>query len=167
MTVQAKAGVMSVVAMILSVSGPVSAQQTGDQLSVAFSGVLKKRPCHIDNDRRIEVAFGNVGVLKVDGERYRQTVSYHIICDAPEPGGRLMLSVKGVAAGFDDGVLATNAAGLGILIRQNGQRLPLNTPLLISLDHPPALEAVPVKASSASLAGGRFQATATLLAEYE
>ncbi|OKB67025.1 hypothetical protein BHU62_09340 [Serratia marcescens] len=160
---------MSTVTMMLlvAVSAPVLAQQTGDQLTVRFSGVLKKKPCHINNDRRIDVAFGNVGVLKVDGERYQQSVPYSIVCDAPEPGGRLMLSVKGTAAGFDDVVLATNADGLGILIRQNGQRMRLNTPLLINVDHPPPLEAVPVKAPGIALTGGRFQATATLLAEYE
>ncbi|MGE9594254.1 fimbrial protein, partial [Escherichia coli] len=57
-----------------------------------------------------------------------------------------------------------------IQLLQNGQRFQLNTPLTINatdLTQKPKLEAVPVKASGATLNDGAFSAYATLRVDYQ
>lgn len=80
---------------LLTLSQPVRAAQTGDSVQVTFTGVLKRKPCHINNDQAINIHFGNVGIHKVDGTRYMQPVNYTLQCDEQDPGLTLNLSVRG------------------------------------------------------------------------
>lgn len=153
--------------LALCACGPAFAAATGDSSDIAFHGTLKIHPCHINNDRDLSVHFDNVGIHKVDGQRYRQTISYQLVCDDIDPTWRLTMIVKGSAASFDASALSTNAPGLGIKILQNGQPFEINKALDITYQNPPTLEAVPVKDPNVSeLSEGAFSATATLLAEY-
>jgi type 1 fimbria pilin len=158
---------LSAVILAATLSFQAGATQTGDQVDVTFHGVLKRRPCHINNDRPIEVHFGNVGVDKVDGVRYKQALSYSVVCDAPDPNAVMTLMVKGTPTGFDPAAVSTSANGLGIQILQNSQPFVLNQQIR-GINHPPlpTLEVVPVKDPAVALAESRFTATATLLAEY-
>ena len=55
--------------------------------------------------------------------------------------------------------IETNVTGLGMMqLQQNGQPFTLGTPLKINPSTPPTLQAVPVKASDASLSEGTFSA---------
>ncbi len=153
--------------LAMTLSFQAGATQTGDQTDVTFHGVLKQRPCHINNDQDIEVHFGNVGINKVDGSHYLQTVNYSLVCEDPNANVALMLTVKGIPAGFDQAAVNTNASGLGIRILQDGKPLPLNSRLKVTYQTPPKLEVVPVKDPSVTLVENPFTATATLLAEYE
>lgn len=157
-----------VLTLMLTMGFQVGATQSGDQIDVTFHGVLKRRPCHINNDRPIEVHFGNVGIEKVDGVRYKQVLSYSLVCDAPDPNAVMTLMVKGTPTGFDPAAVSTSANGLGIQILQNSQPFVLNQQIR-GINHPPlpTLEVVPVKDPAVALAEGNFTATATLLAEYE
>ncbi|WP_230351056.1 fimbrial protein [Lelliottia sp. WAP21] len=153
--------------LMISASGPAFAVATGDSRDIAFHGTLKIHPCHINNDRDLSIHFDNVGIHKVDGQRYKQAISYQLVCDDIDPTWRLTMIVKGSAAAFDASALSTNAAGLGIQILQNGQPFEINKALDITYQNPPTLEAVPVKDPNVSeLSEGAFSATATLLAEY-
>lgn len=160
---------LSVAFFVLSLcsAGPALAVATGDSRDIAFHGTLKIHPCHINNDRDLSIHFDNVGIHKVDGQRYKQTIGYQLVCDDIDPSWRLTMIVKGSAASFDASALSTNATGLGIQIRQNGQPFEINKALDITYQNPPTLEAVPVKDPNVSeLSEGAFSATATLLAEY-
>lgn len=153
--------------LTLSGAGSALAVATGDSSDIAFHGTLKIHPCHINNDRDLSIHFDNVGIHKVDGQRYKQTIGYQLVCDDIDPTWRLTMIVKGNAASFDASALRTNATGLAIQIRQNGQPFEINKALDITYQNPPTLEAVPVKDPNVSeLSEGAFSATATLLAEY-
>ena len=136
--------------------------------NLTFSGTLNEPPpCTIDSGNTIEVDFGDVGVKRVDGVKYRRGVGYSINCGTDTLPWALKLSVNGTPTAFDGAAVQTSVLELGIRIFQNNLPLPLNTPLDITLSSPPILEVVPVKQPGATLGSARFTAVATLLAEYE
>ncbi|AKA80961.1 Minor fimbrial subunit StfE [Pseudomonas synxantha] len=136
--------------------------------NLTFSGTLNEPPpCTIDAGNTIEVDFGDVGVKRVDGVKYRQGLSYTISCGTDTLPWALKLSVNGTATTFDGAAVQTSVPALGIRVFQNNLPFALNTPLEISLSSPPVLEVVPVKQPGATLAPARFTAVATLLAEYQ
>lgn len=136
--------------------------------NLTFSGTLNEPPpCTINAGNSIEIDFGDVGVKRVDGVKYRRGLGYTISCAPATLPWELKLSIRGTATGFDGAALQTNVPALGIRIFQNDQPFPLNTPLDISLSSPPALEVVPVKQPGTTLSPAQFTAVATLLAEYE
>ncbi|KTC19456.1 pilus assembly protein [Pseudomonas marginalis ICMP 9505] len=141
---------------------------SGAWANLTFSGTLNEPPpCTIDAGNTIEVDFGDVGVKRVDGEKYRQGVGYIITCGPDTLPWELKLSVNGTATTFDGAAVQTSVPALGIRLFQNNVPFLLNTPLDITLSSPPTLEAVPVKQPGAILAPASFTAVATLLAEYE
>ncbi|AZE61273.1 putative fimbrial-like protein ElfG precursor [Pseudomonas fluorescens] len=141
---------------------------SGASANLTFSGTLNEPPpCTIDAGNTIEVDFGDVGVKRVDGVKYRQGLSYTISCGTDTLPWMLKLSVNGTATTFDGAAVQTSVPALGIRVFQNNQPFALNTPLEISLSSPPVLEVVPVKRPGATLTPARFNAVATLLAEYQ
>lgn len=141
---------------------------TSASANVTFSGTLNEPPpCTINAGNKIEVDFGDVGVKRVDGVKYRRGVGYTISCGTDTLPWVLKLSVNGTATTFDGSALQTTAPDLGIRLFQNNLPFLLNTPLDITVSSPPILEVVPVKRPGATLAPARFTAVATLLAEYE
>ncbi|MPR01095.1 fimbrial protein [Pseudomonas sp. MAFF 212408] len=141
---------------------------SGAWANLTFSGTLNEPPpCTIDAGNTIEVDFGDVGVKRVDGEKYRQGVGYIITCGPDTLPWELKLSVNGTATTFDGAAVQTSVPALGIRLFQNNVPFLLNTPLDITLSSPPTLEAVPVKQPGAILTPASFTAVATLLAEYE
>lgn len=148
-------------------SRPAQAAQVGDSRSVTFHGTLRKKPCHIANDGDIYIHFGNVGIHKLDGQRYLQDIPYTLKCDETDPSWVLKMTLKGTQSGFENTALKTNANGLGIRILEEGLPLEINKAFDISYDSPPKLQAVPVQQNNVRLVEQDFSATATLLAEYE
>lgn len=142
------------------------ADQTGDTVNVTIHGTLKRQPCHISNDENIAIEFGNVGINKIDGERYKQPISYTLECEDPDAAATLNMTLKGTQTDYNTGAITTTIPGLGIEILQNGAPVKINESFVIDYNNPPTLEAVPVS-SGAALTEGAFSATATLLAEYE
>ena len=141
---------------------------SGASANLTFSGTLNEPPpCTIDAGNTIEVDFGDVGVKRVDGVKYRKGVAYTISCGPATLPWELKLSVNGTPTPYDASAVQTNVPALGIRVYQNNVPFPLNTRLDISLPSPPVLEVVPVKQPGATLAPARFAAVATLLAEYE
>ncbi|WP_193138582.1 fimbrial protein [Klebsiella aerogenes] len=145
----------------------VQAAQVGDSRSITFHGTLRKKPCHIANDGDIYIHFGNVGIRKLDGQRYLQDIPYTLKCDELDPSWMLKMTLKGTQSGFENTALKTNVSGLGIRILEEGQPLEINKAFDISYDRPPKLQAVPVQQNNVKLVEQGFSATATLLAEYE
>ncbi|WP_248749324.1 fimbrial protein [Pseudomonas sp. MWU15-20650] len=141
---------------------------SGASANLTFSGTLNEPPpCTIDAGNTIEVDFGDVGVKRVDGVRYRRGVGYAINCGTDTLPWQLKLSVNGTPTAFDGSAVQTSVPALGIRVFQNNLPFALNTPLDISLSSPPTLEVVPVQQPGATLPPARFTAVATLLAEYQ
>ncbi|WP_293770409.1 fimbrial protein [uncultured Pantoea sp.] len=157
---------ISVIAIIFFVIPFCFAVQTGDTLDLKIHGTLKRKPCHINNDGMIYIEFGNVGIKKIDGKRYIQDINYTLECEDPDDSANLKMTVKGAQTSYNTGAINTNIPGLGIGILQNGLPVIINQPFVIDYNSPPVLKAVPV-ASGVTLYEGAFNATATLLAEYE
>ncbi|CNH68660.1 minor pili exported protein [Yersinia thracica] len=138
--------------------------------NMLFSGTLiNPAPCVINGGIIIDVPFGeNLGVNKIDGINYTQTVPYSITCETV--GGSLALGITIVSASvatFDPAAIQTDVGNLGIRIMKNGVSFPLNTRVAYDKDNPPVLKAVPIKATGATLSEGSFEATATLLVDYQ
>ncbi|RFT02341.1 fimbrial protein [Edwardsiella anguillarum] len=145
---------------------------TGDKVSITFTGTLLRKPCHINNDEPINIHFGNVGVNKVDGVNYIQTIPYTVTCDDQynedeNRGQPMLMFVNGSVTGYDPAALNTSVAGLGIHIIQDGHPMEINKGLRYEQVHNPVLQAVPVKQPGVILSGGAFSATATLLVVFE
>lgn len=150
--------------LLLAVTSPLYAAD-----NMLFHGTLvEPPPCTINDGGMVDVDFGErVGVNKVDGVNYRQTLDYRITCEPGATGLDLSLTLYGQHADYDAAAVQTDLADLGIQVLQNGQPFLINTPVAIDPTHPPVLEAVPVKKPGATLTGGVFVATATLKAQYE
>ncbi|NMX92938.1 MULTISPECIES: fimbrial protein [unclassified Pseudomonas] len=136
--------------------------------NLTFSGMLNEPPpCTIEGGKTIEVDFGDVGVKRIDGVKYRKGIGYAINCGTDTLPWALKLSVNGTPTAFDGSAVQTSVPALGIRVFQNSLPLPLNTPMDITLSSPPTLEVVPVQQPGAVLTPARFTAVATLLAEYQ
>ncbi|MBK4727653.1 fimbrial protein [Pantoea agglomerans] len=137
--------------------------------NMLFSGTLiEPPPCKINEDGMVDVDFGDrVGVNKVDGVNYLQTLNYSITCEKGGNGLDLTLTLGGKQTTYDNAAIQTDVTDLGIRVLQNGQPFILDKPVVIDPKAPPKLQAVPVKTPGASLKEGAFIATATLKAEYQ
>lgn len=146
------------------VCGPLSAAD-----NMAFQGTLiAPPPCKINGGEAVDVDFGNrVGIKKVNGENYRQTVDYRITCEPSTQPLDMTLLLSGNATTFDTAAVQTNQAALGIRLLQDGKPFTLNKAVAIDPKSPPVLEAVPVAEPGATLTEGVFDATATLRADYQ
>lgn len=135
-------------------------------VQVNFSGgLVESIPCTISGGQLIPVNFGNAVIIRnLDGEQYKKTINYQIVCDAP---GTVRLTLKGTETPFDDAAIQTDITGLGIRVNQGGIPFTLDTPVTINMASPPILEAVPVADPANKPATGSFRATATLMADYQ
>ncbi|HIE1061104.1 TPA: fimbrial protein [Serratia marcescens] len=149
--------------------GVMAVQAANGEADMTFHGTLfDPPPCSVNNDRAIEVDFGDVMTTRIDGTAYQMPVAYTLSCTAGVPN-TMKLQVQGTGASFDSKVLKTNKTGLGVKLQQgtNKSALAINTWLNFTYPNKPALWAVPVKQSGATLNGGEFTATATLRVDYQ
>lgn len=140
--------------------------------NVEFYGVLIAPPsCTIDDGGQVNVDFGDhIGIKSVDGVNHRKEMNYQIVCgESKVDNWALTLTLTGDTAEFDKRTaLRTDKANLGIQVYQNGRLFVPGSSLSITLDNQPKLEAVPVKKIGSVLTdGGKFEAWATLKAEYQ
>lgn len=133
-----------------------------------FDGtMIEPPPCIINGGSPINVDFGNeVMTTRVDGKNYIKDVTYSLQCTGATSKA-LRMQIKGTGAGFDSTKLATDKADLAIALTANGDALPVNQWLNYNDPTKPALKAVPVKKDGATLTGGAFKATATMMIDYQ
>lgn len=82
--------------------------------------------------------------------------------------GFMKIKLQGTSPNFGDGLLRTDKDDLAIkLLFQNTQPLKLNEWLNFYYSNQPELHAVPIKRSGATLRGGDFSGSATLLVEVQ
>lgn len=128
--------------------------------------VVAPPPCVINDDRPIDVEFGDVMTTRVDGDNYKMPVNYTLSCTGGTSNA-MKLQVKGTGAAFDATVLQTNRTGLGIELRQGAGKLAVNDWLNFTYPNKPELWAVPVKQTGVTLTGGEFSAGATMAVDYQ
>ncbi|WP_411749729.1 fimbrial protein [Serratia marcescens] len=123
-------------------------------------------PCVINDDKPIEVDFGNVLTTRVDGVNYRMPVNYTLSC----PGGEdkaLKLQVQGAPAAFDGKSLQTSVTALGIELQQGSHAISVNDWVNFTYPNKPELWVVPVKQPGATLPAGDFTAAASMKVDYQ
>ncbi|MBC3379047.1 fimbrial protein [Serratia fonticola] len=133
-----------------------------------FSGTLVvPPPCVLNNNTDIPVSFGtDLLAGRVNGSNYAQPIPYTLDCTGA-PTTALKLQFQGTGADFDTSVLETSKPDLGLELRSNGVKLPMNTWFNFTDPARPSLMAVPVKATGSTLTGGAFTAASTLLVDYQ
>lgn len=147
---------------VLSTAAPAQA------IDAYFYGTLVvPPPCVLNNNTDIPVNFGTDMLAgRVNGSNYVQPIPYTLDCTGA-PTTALKLQFQGTGAGFDTSVLETSNPDLGLELRSNGVKLPMNTWFNFTDPARPALTAVPVKATGSTLTGGAFTAASTLLVDYQ
>jgi type 1 fimbria pilin len=147
---------------VLGIAAPAQA------IEAYFYGTLVvPPPCVLNNNTDISVNFGNDLLAgRVNGANYAQPIPYTLDCTGA-PTNALKLQFQGTGAGFDTSVLETSKSDLGLELRSNGVKLPMNTWFNFTDPARPALTAVPVKATGSTLTGGAFTAASTLLVDYQ
>lgn len=145
---------------------------TGAQAAavVNVQGTLLPPACQVDNGANgdIQVDFGDdININRLNGNNYRQVVTYRVSCGTDGQNWPLRLRFEGAANTWDNQSLATSDANLGIRLLLNG------TTVNFGADYPvpdsnnlPVLSAAPVSNSADAPQEGAFSATASLLAEY-
>ncbi|MBJ2078382.1 fimbrial protein [Serratia ureilytica] len=128
--------------------------------------VIAAPACVVNDNKAIEVEFGDVMTTQVDGTNYRMPVNYTLDCDA-EANNAMKLQVQGTGAGFDAEVLQTTVPELGIRLQNGTTTLPVNTWVNFTYPTKPELFAVPVKATGATLSAGEFTAASTMRVDYQ
>lgn len=129
--------------------------------------LIENPPCSINNDQRVDIEFGDaVRIKQIDGVNYLQRKAITVSC-TEDPGAGLRVRLRGTASDFDNTALSTSVNGLGVRFKLNEQALNVNSTL--DIHYPEALElsAVPVKQPGADLKAGEFDASASLLLEYQ
>lgn len=137
-------------------------------VDVTFHGTLVvPPPCEINGNNDISVVFGeDLLISRIDGANYEYPVSYVMDCTGAT-SSTLKLQFQGAGAGFDASVLNTSKTGLGLELRSDGVKLPVNTWLTFTDPTRPRLTVTPVKGSGNTLSGGAFTATSTLVVDYQ
>jgi len=134
--------------------------------TVTVKVTVVAQPCVINDDKPIDVNFGEITTTGVDGKNFRLPVNYTLNCTGVSSNA-MKLQIQGSGAGFDATVLKTNKPRLGIELQQGDSKFPLNSWLNFTYPNKPALWAVPVKQSGLTLAAGEFTATATMTVDYQ
>ncbi|MBU3895540.1 hypothetical protein KH388_22895 [Serratia rubidaea] len=111
--------------------------------------------------------FGEIGINRVDGKNYLKQVEAPLKCDESQLKWDLWLEVHGQATAFDKAAIQSSVTDLGIHMLLDGKPLELNKPVRITPAPTLKLQAVPVKKIGTELPEGAFDASATLLVEYQ
>ncbi len=149
--------------VLLTTTSPISSALVIVNVNVK---IVESPDCIINNNNNIEVDFGNILTTKIDGNNYGMPVLYSLDCKEL-PSNRIKLQINGSGANFDDAILQTNINGLGIELRQNNQKLPINSWVDFLYPNVPEILAIPVKQNDLILTGGDFTASATLQIAYQ
>ncbi|MBU5413215.1 fimbrial protein [Serratia ureilytica] len=154
------------VTLFLLCAGIPFLSQAATTVTVSVT-VLATPSCVINGNRTVEVDFGEVLTVRVDGRNYMKNLDYTLECSDLN-SNVLKMSVQGNATSFDASALQTNVNDFGVALRANGEPLSINSWLRFTYPDKPVLQAVPVKrAGEKKLPGGAFSAGATLLLAYQ
>lgn len=153
--------------LVLLAAGPAEAKKHLATTTFKVTVTVVEPPrCVINENRPIEVDFGQVQINRIDGVNYRVPVVYSLDCGDSQDQ-KMVMSFTGGTVDFDSAALRTSVDGLGIRLYGDDQVLEVNNGTH-EFDYPntPTLFAVPVKQDDAELSGGEFTAAATLKVDY-
>ncbi|MEB6541869.1 fimbrial protein [Serratia plymuthica] len=129
--------------------------------------VIAPLSCVINDHKTIAVDFGNdLVTTRVDGSNYMKAVNYTLVCKN-NTSNAIKMKIEGSATSFNQSALQTDQADLGIELRADGQRFPINSWLNFTYPNKPLLQAVPVKRAGGALKVGAFSVAATLMVDYQ
>ncbi|EJF8467128.1 fimbrial protein [Escherichia coli] len=126
-------------------------------------------PCTVNG---AAVEFGNVFINKINGVDYKRPIDYSLVCNNLAMDDlRLQMQATTVVINGET-VISTGIPGFGIRVQKSsdhtildltsGSWLPFNFSSGV-----PVLEAVPVKQSGTTLAAAEFNASATIVVDYQ
>lgn len=143
-------------------------QQTGDSVDFTFTGLLQAMtPCSINNDQTIEIAFGNVGINKVEGGSYTHAIDYEVDCGSVGGANKILMTLKATPVPSDDSILDSGRKGLWLQFYKDGAPLKLNEEFKVeNVLSPPKLSVTLITNPGEDLDEGPFSVTATLIAEF-
>ncbi|MDI3360351.1 fimbrial protein [Lelliottia sp. V89_10] len=137
--------------------------------NMQFHGTLVAPPCTISDGKTIEVDFGNdLGVNKIDGNNYKQSVEYTVSCSAGYGLNNIAIVIDSTTpAAFDSSAVQTDKTGLGIRILVDNTAVTFAKRIAVADPSvPPVIEAVPVQDQTVNLTEGAFEGTMTLRTDY-
>lgn len=125
-------------------------------------------PCSVKGSR---VEFGNVVINEIDGNNYRRNADYTLDCRNSLMND-LQLQLKGTTTVINgETVISTNIAGFGIRIENAADNslfaVGENNWTAFNINSQPQLKAVPVKENGVQLTAAEFNATMTMVVDYQ
>lgn len=142
-----------------------AAERAAAKIAISLT-VFAPPPCTINNNKTIEVDFGNVGISNINNDHNVRPINFNLACSGLTKN-QLRLQITGTESQGFSGYLQTNHDGLAIKLMSNGNLLPINSWLNFNWPDVPELSVAPVSVESAALTGGAFNATATLRILYQ
>ncbi|MFW0880075.1 fimbrial protein [Cronobacter dublinensis] len=163
---------LSVLAAVLmlvgvAVTGDVYADPNSTLVTVKV--VVVAAPCEINNNQLIDVDFGS-SVITTDVAKgtVEKPIDYTLDCANADQSKTLAMRISGAGADFDNNVLKTSIAELGVKMKADGADYALNSDLVLaSATSKPALTALLVQQPGARLPTGGFTAGATMTVNYQ
>ena len=161
---------LSVVALVLccfSLSGQVSSKTVNMTLTVRINVPL---PCTLTGGT---VEFGELWTADIDNSSHAQPMNYSMDCQG-RLNDYLKVRLKGDATTINgEQVLKTDVDGFGLRIQTVDKKTPVipgdvaGLPFTYTSNIGPALEVIPVKENGLKIASTEFNATATLVVDYQ
>jgi type 1 fimbria pilin len=155
---------MAFLVPVVCFSGAVSAFET----KASFSGTLIEAPsCVLNEGKSIVIDYGDVDITQIDGVNYSMPVDYTLTCESGAEKAMRFL-VKGDFYPYNRTLLKTSNDNLAIGFKNNNELIPIND-VWINFTYPdnPVLTAVLRKRKGVELTTGRFDASATLMVDFQ
>ena len=154
----------------LIVAAPYSLASDGGTTTLTISGNIVEPECEINDNQQIVVNFGEVLTTRIDGANYETPIIYTLECK-DLIRNTLKINLKGNGAPFNSQLFSTDVTGLGIKVYGASKTTIVPNTGVLSFtyadNNPPPLYAVPVKQTNASLPGGAFNGSATMVFSYQ
>ncbi|ENM1950459.1 fimbrial protein [Citrobacter braakii] len=153
---------------VVSFSVLAISEQKGDSVDVKFTGLLQAMtPCSIDNDRTIEIIFGNVGINKVESGQYNREIDYDLDCGNVGDSNTILMTLNATPIPSDGSIVDSGRKGLWIQFYKDGVPLILNEEFrLANVTQKPKLSVSLIPNPGEVLEEGEFSVAVTLIAEY-
>ncbi|TGC15776.1 fimbrial protein [Escherichia sp. E4385] len=125
-------------------------------------------PCSVTGSA---VEFGEVIIKNINGNNYRMNAEYKLDCKGSQSSD-LQMQFKGATTTINgETVLSTGISGFGIRIENaaDNSLFPIgeNNWTPFNINSQPKLKAVPVKESDVSLTASEFNASMTMVVDYQ
>ncbi|SMG61780.1 fimbrial protein [Cedecea sp. NFIX57] len=145
-------------------------QAMADGKQVTFQGrIVHIVQCTVNDDKPVEVSFGNVNVTTVTAGRHKVPLPDKLKCTGVGSGNVVTMVLNTTRRGTHDlSGMGTGITGLDIRLLKNGAPQAVGAPFVVDPDSPPVLELeLELDPAVASPALEDFEATGTLTSEYQ